>query len=472
MFALALYAVFIAVACAFALIDWRRAWMLVPLCAVLQDPVRKLTPGAPVYISFAVVALWATMVFAARNAIAAHIDEFSRRFTRIYTAIVVFLLLLVLAAFNGVVTFGLAMWKVPLLSLFTYCIPLVAALLGYTWLQREEMLYRYLTVYAAFTSVAMIGSILEYARFASPVLGMVSFEGDFIRHLPGIQIRLLSGIYRSPDVMTWHAAMLSSIAIAMALRAGLSRKAVLWSAVATYGFFICMIAGRRKSVYMIVVFTVVFLWRYMPRLRVGQVLALLGVVGLLAGIVQYLAADESTNAYALGAVTSRGEIAQRLEGGVFETFRQYGYMGAGLGIATQGVYHLLGSEHLGTSAIGWQEGGLGKLAVEVGRPGLIAIAVIAWVTIRLLLRLTIIADVPGSSQFLRAMLFGLVAANGATFIASAQAYTDAVLALTSGFLVGCLFASAMLDERGAAAADAAPATPPELQPQLTSPAPA
>jgi hypothetical protein len=66
---------------------------------------------------------------------------------------------------------------------------------------------------------------------------------------------------------------------------------------------------------------------------------------------------------------------------------------------------------------------------------------------RLLLRLTSIADVRGSSQFLRALLFGLTAANVTGFIVSAQAYTDAVLALTTGFLVGCLFATATLDER-------------------------
>jgi hypothetical protein len=178
--------------------------------------------------------------------------------------------------------------------------------------------------------------------------------------------------------------------------------------------------------------------------------------------VQHLAADERTSVYAAGAVASRGELAQRLEGGVMETFRQFGYMGAGLGSATQGVYHLLGNMN-----VGWQEGGLGKLAVEVGLPGLIALAVIGWLVLRLLLRLTSVPDVDGSSQFIRAALFGLVMANIAAFTASAQAFTDAVLALTTGFLVGCLFATAALDERLAAATKAAPAAP-----QLARPLPA
>jgi hypothetical protein len=79
--------------------------------------------------------------------------------------------------------------------------------------------------------------------------------------------------------------------------------------------------------------------------------------------------------------------------------------------------------------------------------------------------LTRIADVQGSSQFLRVTLFGLTAANVANFIASAQAYSDAVLALTTGFFVGCLFATAALDERLPAPASTIPTQP---QRQLTT----
>lgn len=464
MIALALYLAFLGLACAFALTDWRRGWLLVIVCGVLQDPVRKLTPGAPVLVSFAVIGLYAAIVFGARNELIAHAHEFSRRFSSVYTAFTAFLFVLVVAAMNGLVTFGFDKWKVPLVSGVTYCIPLVAALFGYTWLQREDWMYRFFTVYSVMTSIALIGTVLEYLRIPSRILGMVAFEGDFIRHLPGIQIRLLSGIYRGPDVMAWHAAMLTCIAIAMALRSGFGRSALIWGSVASWGFLSCMIAGRRKAIYTVVVFGLAFVWRYGRRLRSGQIAALLGTLVLLAGLVQRIASNERTSVYAAGAATTRQELAQRLEGGVAETFRQFGYMGAGLGAATQGVYHLLG-----TTDVGWQEGGLGKLAVEVGLPGLIAIAAIGWLVLQLLLRLTSIADVEGSSQFLRATLFALVAANGAAFAASAQAFTDAVLALTTGFFIGCLFATAALDERLAAATKAAPAAGPQ---PLARPVPA
>ena len=126
---------------------------------------------------------------------------------------------------------------------------------------------------------------------------------------------------------------------------------------------------------------------------------------------------------------------------------------AGLGTATQGIYHLTGS----ATNIGWQEGGLGKLAIELGVPGLLAVVVFAIAMIRLMLRITKHPDIPESSQFSRVTLFGLVVANIANFTASAQAYTDPMLVLISAFFVGCLFATATLDERAAAVAKPAAA---------------
>lgn len=461
--ALALYFAFLGAACIVALNDWRRGWMLVALCGVLQDPVRKLTSGSPVAVSFAVVGLYALILFAARNEIMEHLRDFARRFGSLHTATFVFLLLLGVSALNGLFTYGFDKWKVPLLSFVTYAVPLVAILLGYTWLQREEMMYRFFRWYAALTSVALVGTLMEYLRVESRLLGMVGFEGDYIRHLPGIQIRLLSGFYRSPDIMAWHAATLTAIAVAMALRYGLDRRALIWSGLAGWGFFNCMIAGRRKAIYSVAVFAAVFLWRYFRRVKASQVFAMLGVAVILGGIVREIASTEKTSVYARGAVASQQEIATRLEGGFIETFRQFGLMGAGLGTATQGVRHLLGTNE----NVGWQEGGLGKLAIEVGLPGILAIGVIALILARMLLTLTRLPDVEGSSQFLRVTMFALAAANAANFMASAQAYTDAVLALMTGFFVGCLFATATLDERLAKPApEAAPS------PQLTTPAPA
>jgi hypothetical protein len=129
-----------------------------------------------------------------------------------------------------------------------------------------------------------------------------------------------------------------------------------------------------------------------------------------------------------------------------ETIRQFGILGAGLGSATQGVQHVLGPEQ----SLSWQEGGLGKLAIELGLPGLLAVALFAFTAVRMMIRISGLPDHPSTSQIGRAALFGIVIANMVNFMASAQTYSDPVLTILACFFTGCLFATITLDERTAA----------------------
>jgi hypothetical protein len=117
-------------------------------------------------------------------------------------------------------------------------------------------------------------------------------------------------------------------------------------------------------------------------------------------------------------------------------------MGAGLGTATQGTQHLLG----GTS-FSWQEGGLAKLAIELGVPGLITLFILTIILMQLLLKLSAHPDIPESSQIMRAGLFAIFMGDAVTFLASAQAYSDPLLTLFSAFTLGCLLATSQFDER-------------------------
>jgi hypothetical protein len=456
------FAGFLLLSMTVAMIDWRRGWLMAILCGILQDPARKLTPGAPVAMTLSVILVYMVILFAASGQMQKHAMEFTRRFNSVYGALIIVMLFLVLAAIRGLFTFGIEGWKAPALSLFIYCAPIPAVLLGFTWLQREENIYSLFKFYAAATSIAMLGTPLEYLDLKWRALGTVALSEYNIRHLPGIQIRMLSGFYRAPDVMGWHAAMLAIIGLIMTLRMEKLQRAWGWMGVTGWGVFNCFLSGRRKAVYMVAVFVLVFLWRYFRRLTATHIITFVLALGVIGWVVHKISADEGSNVYARGAVTTRGEVFQRLEGGLLDTIDQYGILGAGLGTATQGVYHVAP----GNVALGWQEGGLGKLAMELGVPGLIAVILLAATMFRMMLAISRHPDMEGSTQLIRCALVGIVAANVVEFLVSAQAYSDAVLALMTAFFIGCVFATAVLDER--LAADAATST--ERPRPLTAPA--
>ncbi|MDP9360704.1 MAG: hypothetical protein M3P29_04550 [Acidobacteriota bacterium] len=434
---------------AIALADWRRGWLLAILVGVLQDPARKLTPGTPVVMSLSIVVIYFVIIFAAQSTLQVHAREFSRRFANLFAGLSVVLFFLVLAAVNGLFTFGLDQWKAPALSLFIYCAPVPAVILGYAYLQREEQIYDLFRFYAVITSIAMIGTPLEYLKLNWRALGTVALSEGNYRYLTGLEIRMLSGFYRGPDIMGLHAAILTMIGVIMSLRLRGLRHTWIWMLVTGWGFLNCLISGRRKALYMIAVFVAAFLWRYIRRLSTVQFIAFAFLGLIMIFVVSKVSQDEESSVYAQGAVTTQEEVYGRLEGGLVGTVQESGFMGAGLGTATQGVYHVLNES--GIAQLGWQEGGLGKLAIELGVPGLLAAAMLGIAMLMTMLKISRHPDVPGSSQLVRAALFGIVVANVVEFLASAQAYSDAVLTLLAAFFVGCLFATAVLDERLAAA---------------------
>jgi hypothetical protein len=427
-----------------AMTDWRRGWLLAIVCGVLQDPARKLTPGTPVVMTMSIVLVYAMVLVSAQSTLQDHAREFSRRFSAIKVCAALVFLFLILAAVNGLATFGLANWKAPALAAIVYCAPIPAVLLGFAYLRREEQMFQFFRFYAVLTSVAMIGTFLEYFNVPWRVLGTVALSEFNLRYLPGLEIRMLSGFYRAPDIMGWHAATLTIIGIIMTLRARVVQVAWPWMLVTAWGFLNCLMSGRRKATYMVAVFAAAFLFRYIRRLTTTQIttIALAGLA--LFFVVHKVGQDEDASVYTRGTVTTTSEVFERLEGGLVGTVEQFGLMGAGLGTATQGVYHVVNNPEL---LIGWQEGGLGKLTMELGLPGLFAVALFAVAVFSFMLKITRHPDVVGSSQFLRATLFGIVVADVVGFFVSAQAYSDAGLALLSAFFLGCLFASALLDER-------------------------
>src|SRR4051812_29286570 len=178
-----IFAAFLLMSASFTLVDWRRGWLLAILCGVLQDPSRKLTAGTPVVMSLSIVVIYAVVIFSAQTTLQRYAREFTKRFPSIYGALIFVFVFLFLAAVNGLVTFGIDQWKAPAMSFFLYLAPLPAVIIGYAFLQREEQLFGLFRFYAAVTSIAMIGTPLEYLRVEWRALGTVALSEN-LRLIP------------------------------------------------------------------------------------------------------------------------------------------------------------------------------------------------------------------------------------------------------------------------------------------------
>jgi O-antigen ligase len=122
----------------------------------------------------------------------------------------------------------------------------------------------------------------------------------------------------------------------------------------------------------------------------------------------------------------------------------YGFLGAGLGVGTQGTQHFGG----GGAMAGAAEGGLGKIAVELGIPGLLVTGWIAILTVRYFWKILRFAT--RHSRRLGRLSFGLfsfLVANVAGFSVATQAYGDLFILLILALTVGSLLAVPMLVER-------------------------
>src|SRR5262249_26609095 len=87
-------------------------------------------------------------------------------------------------------------------------------------------------------------------------------------------------------------------------------------------------------------------------------------------------ADELYEAYVLRTRSVVEDVGDRVVGfgirPVAWAYEQWGFFGAGLGAGTQGAQHF-GADSLVEKGRGAAEGGLGKIMLELGAPGLVLI---------------------------------------------------------------------------------------------------
>lgn len=430
-----------AVACVIALWRWRWGLAAAIVIGLIQDPLRKLTPGTPGIYAMSSVPVWLSALAGAWMDGAIRVRAFLARFPRVGQAVMSFAAYLPLSAALSA-SYGRNTIAITALGALIYGLIFLTLCAGWRYAVRPSDPSRLLAFYSIATAVMLIGGPLNYLgwneRYAA--IGTEALGHIWVTHRTGEAVYMLAGFFRSPDVMGWHAATVFMMAIVLAVRARGSVR-LAWLGLAVWGALNVWLCARRKMVSMLPVFLVVYLalgFRFhgIRRWTFSMAITILAVFIGWHVITTYLRTDAVERFY----LTTLREADDSLRGhavdSVWGTIRQAGFWGYGLGMGQQGIHHIKAEmPRL------WQESGPSKLFAELGVPGAL---LFIWLLVRLgLTAYHVIARVAGAAVFGEtAGIFAILAANVVAGLVSAQIFGDPFIAVLMALLLGILLSTA------------------------------
>lgn len=422
------------------LVNWRAGLYCLLLVGILQDPVRKMIPGVPSYLALSTAPIWFALVVNMFYQERGFWQRFRQDHAVLSATIVVFVLALIPPAVLSA-TYGPSSWQLTVIGGFSYGSLICGWLVGFMFLKRPKQLYRLCAFYCILTSLMLIGTPLEYLGLYTDldVIGSEVMGVKWIRYGDwGVVVDLISGFYRSPDIMGWHAAAATMLCTLLAAYCKGGMR-YFWVALAIWGMMAAILCGRRKMVLMIPMFAGILVFIYWwsgQTARSSFTLIMLATIILGGyGLYNYLGADENIDAYYFGE-SSSSNITQRVEKesveSVIYTLRQSGFWGAGLGTAAKGLHHL--NIYRPTT---WQEGGLSRLLVELGVPGFIAFFIMALAMLWTIVRLISNRSKMWLAEYqLTAGFCAVAIANAASFVISHQVFGDPFIGCWFSILIG------------------------------------
>lgn len=441
-----------------ALDNWRLGVLVALLVGAAQDPVRKLTPDQAPILAIASLPLWMAALLGLWRRDRQALQRVERAHPRLGRLVRAFLALLVPPTALVFLLYGAGAWKVALFGLFAYVAPLLIVAAGFSFPRSPADIRRLLSVYGLIVGVMLVGTYLQYAGLFedSPALGTRVFGFETLRYTvdQGAFV-LIAGFYRSPDLMAWHAATLTMVGLTLAsARKGALRYA--WLLAVGWGIFSVLVAGRRKAVIMPLVWILVVAWTHLRTRRLSGAIVALGIAGVAASGFFLVAGEVVQQQYYGYAASVAADAPERLLSGTFGTVvwtvLETGFFGRGIGTASQGMQYVAANVQQG-----WQESGPARLVAELGVPGLVAVALLAFSLGRTLL----LGLQPGAGsppdQALHAGCAGIVVASAVSFLVSHQIYTDLSVLGLSSLMTGLVLASPRWLRAGASGRTVAPA---------------
>jgi hypothetical protein len=426
--------------------NWKAGLYAAVVLDILRDPVRKLVEGHSPWISASVAVVWLGISLGALQQNRREVMAVLRIFPKLKTARNLLVFALIPGALLSLLLYP-GGYRLAFIGGASYLAPLLGFAIGFALAGDQRFLYRWMTFYTILNSIAMLTVLAEYQELDWPILGGINFE--WIRHQPGVIIRLIAGLYRSPDIMGLHAAHVCIFSALLALRPK-TRNPWVWIAFAAWGVICVLLAGRRKMIGMPIVFVATYylLGMWLKAANPRRLVQFATVGALVLGVALMLAQEaDVSHEYTDYATTLFTEGAQRsnemIVGSSIVTLRQSGLLGSGLGSATQGRQHVRdASQSDDGQPKAWQEDGGSRLFRELGVPGILLVALAGVIFLGCFRTALRIMPLHHPLQALQIGITALLAANLASFAISHQQYsgdpsTGMMVCMFVGFVLSC-----------------------------------
>ena len=340
--------------------------------AAVQDPLRKLIPGTPAYLTLATVPSLILITLSVLNRNPYWWRDIKQKFPGVHQSIRVLLVAACPAALISA-TYGPNSWMLTVFGIFSYGLLFFSIVIGFYLPRNPQDIQRLLAIYCGLTVIMLSGTFIDFLGLRPNwvIIGTAALDAEWVRYSGNYIVQLIAGFYRSPDVMGWHAGAASLIALILATASRGSRR-FLWIATSIIAAGALILCGRRKMFYQLPVFVLLLVVSYWQAGRRNQIIALMSLLILpVLGVAIFgdWISENSTvlSYYQDNAPIAASQLQQHGWGSVLETVRQAGFWGDGLGVATPGSQNLV----VDRPRV-WQESGPSRLMVELGVPGFIA----------------------------------------------------------------------------------------------------
>lgn len=445
---LSVFLVLLISACLLCFISPRYSLFAILLIGFTQDSFRKLVPGEPFFFVAMVGVVFGVVFFTILNRIGANrsLEPFIGWTINTRQPLTAFFVLLAAQFLHSYLRFGNPF--VSLIGLISYLAPFFAIVVGYYSVNRAQDIRRFMLLYVFAGLVVAVTIIMsfvgiEWAIFKEIGSGLKIYD-------QGTVLRSFSGLMRTGEVAAWHCAITACFVVVLYMTSSSKKSGILVIALVALLLTAAVITGRRKMVMLFSIFVVTYFFTflyYSKKLTPKYItLATFSIVIFWLGI--QLLIQDVTVSKTFGDYVSRGSSVYGDATGRFIdlglqpiswAYNRVGLLGGGLGIASQGSRFFANISIAG----GAGEGGLGKIMVELGLPGVI---IILWLGIAFALYISR-SIVLSAQRFVPAHVMPLMLGiavilfvNVLTFSVATQVYGDIFILILLGLMAGFLFA--------------------------------